>query len=592
MKAIDTARLLALGTAALLGAAAAVTVARTAPAPAADVSRGTEDAFVSGLHAREIPPRGKPLRWTGARAVVSFRSLPPGPATIDVQVRGQRGPVVVAADGVVLGTLGAGGRATFDAPAGPRPVREVELRTDGFEAGDGRRLGAQLERVSIRVARGGPSAGLIVLFVVPALAAAGMSLLSGSRARVAAATGAGVSAVQCALLWPSGVVYSPYAARLAVVVCAAALASGAWGAFWRRRAAGAGPWAFGALLASAIVQVAVGASPLMVVSDAVFHANNLARVAAGDLFLTSLTQHATPFRFPYGVSFYVMLAPLLRSGIDPVTLVRWGAALAGVAGAAGLFALLVARGPALAALAVVILQLLPMSIDVLSFGNLSNAFAQGLTVLFFAWWAGRAPGSWLLGALVLALAATAHLSAFIVLAVLCPWLAWAHWPELRSDRTRWTALVTGMAVAVAYFASFAPMVSAQLARLGEGGGPAGGSFVASTARQGMSVAGQWGLPVVILALLALPVRPRERFDRDLLAWWCAGGLLLLLAIATPLDVRWVYALGPAAAVAAGTAFVRLWKGGPLMRWAGISLLAIQAGLAAWAAAEALWARYR
>jgi hypothetical protein len=149
-----------------------------------------------------------------------------------------------------------------------------------------------------------------------------------------------------------------------------------------------------------------------------------------------------------------------------------------------------------------------------------------------------------------------------------------------------------MAVAVAYFASFAPMVSAQLARLGEGGGAAGAGFVASIARQGMSVAGQWGLPVVILALLALPVRPRERFDRDLLAWWCAGGLLLLLAIATPLDVRWVYALGPAAAVAAGTAFVRLWKGGPLMRWAGISLLAIQAGLAAWAAAEALWARYR
>ena len=82
MKGIDTARLAALGAAAVLGAAAAVAVALTAPPPSADVSRGTEDAFVSGLHAREIPPRGKPLRWTRGRAVVAFRNLPPGPATI------------------------------------------------------------------------------------------------------------------------------------------------------------------------------------------------------------------------------------------------------------------------------------------------------------------------------------------------------------------------------------------------------------------------------------------------------------------------------------------------------------------------------
>ncbi|HET9314819.1 MAG TPA: hypothetical protein VFQ51_04480, partial [Vicinamibacteria bacterium] len=84
MKAIDTARLLALGAAAFFGTAAAVVVARTAPSPAADVSRGSEDAFVRGLHAREIPPRGKPQRWTRERTVVSFRHLPPGPAVVEV----------------------------------------------------------------------------------------------------------------------------------------------------------------------------------------------------------------------------------------------------------------------------------------------------------------------------------------------------------------------------------------------------------------------------------------------------------------------------------------------------------------------------
>ena len=425
MRGIDRTRLAALGVAALLGTAAAVFVARTAPAPAADVSRGSEDAFVSGLHAREIPPRGKPQRWTRERTVVSFRHLPAGPARVDVQVRGQRGPLIVAADGVVLGTLEAGARAaSFDVPAGPHPVREVELRSAAFAAGDGRSLGALFERVSVRSERTRwPPFGLWALFVVPAVAAAGMALVAGGNARLAGAAGGATSALLAAMLWPSGVVHSPHAARLAVLLTGASIACGSWGAFWTRRREGAGPWAFVALLAAVVVQVVVGASPLMVVSDAVFHANNLARVSAGDLFLTSVTQHATPFRFPYGVSFYVFLAPLLRAGADPVALVRWGASLAGVAGAAGLFALLAGRGHARAALAVTLWQILPGTIDVLSFGNLSNAFAQGLTILFFAWWAGRAGGSWAAGALLLAVAATAHLSGFIVLAVLCPWLA-------------------------------------------------------------------------------------------------------------------------------------------------------------------------
>jgi len=249
------------------------------------------------------------------------------------------------------------------------------------------------------------------------------------------------------------------------------------------------------------VQVVIGTSPLMVVSDAVFHANNLARVAGGDLFLTSVTQHATPFRFPYGVSFYVLLTPLLRAGADPVALVRWGAALAGVGAAAALFGLLRGHGPARAALAVVLLQLMPGTIDVLSFGNLSNAFAQGMTVLFFAWWAGRAVGSWVAGAVLLAVAATAHLSGFIVLAVLCPWLVWAHWADRKEDRRRWLGLTVGQVVAAAYFASFTGLVVAQLPRLGEGGGSAAVGLLAALVRQAAGVAGQWGLPIAVLALL-------------------------------------------------------------------------------------------
>lgn len=594
MRGIDTARLAALGTAAVLGALAAVIVARTAPAPAADVSRGTEDAFVRGLHVREIPARGQPQRWTRERAVVSFRHLPAGPAQVEVRLRGQRGPVIVAADGVVLGSLDAGARAaSFEVPAGPHPVREVELRSEVFAAGDGRTLGALFERVSVRTepARWPPPV-LALLFVLPALTAAGLALVAGASARLAAAVSGAISALQAAILWPSGVVHSPYAARLAVLLCGASVACGLWGAFWERRREGAGRWAFAALLAALVVQVVVGASPLMVVSDAVFHANNLSRVTAGDLFLTSVTQHATPFRFPYGVSFYVLLSPFLRAGADPVALVRWGASLAGVAAAAGLFALLAGRGPARAALAVVLWQLMPGTIDVLSFGNLSNAFAQGTTVLFFAWWAGRARGTWAAGAVLLATAATAHLSGFIVLAALAPWLAWARWPGLKRDTPRRLALLAGLVLASAYYASFARLVMGQFGRLGEGAGSIGVSLLEALSRQWASVGTQWGLPIVILALLAPPRPSRGTLDRDFTAWWGAGIVLMGLAVATPLDVRWVYALGAAAAAAAANGMARCWSLGAAGRLAALVLLAVQAGLGAWTAGEALWVRYR
>ena len=68
------------------------------------------------------------------------------------------------------------------------------------------------------------------------------------------------------------------------------------------------------MTAAWLVQGVLATSPVMVVSDVVFHANKLARVAGGDFFPTSVTQHAPPFRFPYGVSFYALLAPARARG--------------------------------------------------------------------------------------------------------------------------------------------------------------------------------------------------------------------------------------------------------------------------------------
>ena len=188
------------------------------------------------------------------------------------------------------------------------------------------------------------------------------------------------------------------------------------------------------------MQVVAGTSPLMVVSDAVFHANKLVRGGrAATCSRSSVTQHARPFRFPYGVSFYAVLAPLARAGLDTVALVRVGAAAAGLVATAGCLP----SGPrpprpAAAALSAVLLQLLPGTFDVAySYGNLSNAFGQAVTVLFFCWWAGRAPGGWPVGAALLALAALAHFSSFVFAVALVLALVIAEVAgRLIRDRTR------------------------------------------------------------------------------------------------------------------------------------------------------------
>lgn len=576
--------------AALSGALLAAAANRAAPAPTASVATGSEEAFASGLHRREIPPRGRPLRWTTESARFRFRYLSSAAATVEVAVRGQRAPVAVAVDGVVAGVLAPGQTsAVFEVPAG-RPVREVELRTVAFEAG-GRRLGAMLERVAVRQAPGAlPPLGLVLVLALPAVVAALAAAASGWKALPAWLAGAGTAALAAAVLWPAGVLRSPYAASLAFLLGSIAAASGLFGALWERARPGAGRWAFAALAAAGVVQLALGASPLMVVSDAVFHANNLGRVAAGDFFPTSVTQHARPFRFPYGVSFYALLAPLYRAGLDAVGLVRWGASLAGVAAAAGLFGLLVRRGPARAALAVVVLQLLPGTFDVLSFGNLSNAFAQGLTVLFFAWWAGRARGTWATGAAAFALAATAHLSAFVVLAVLAAALARSRGRTLGADRTRLLAVGAGLLASAAYYAAFVPLVAGQLGRLGEGGGPGGEGFAAALARQVLGALAQWGAPAMALMAFA-PPEPDDA-GRDLRALWLAGGVLCLVALASPLDVRYLYALTLAVAAAAAAGAQRLVAEGGARRALAVLGTAALAAQGALGIAQALWQRYR
>lgn len=586
-----------LAASAVAALAAAVTE-RASPPPAAIVARGTEAVFASGLEPRELPPGHGILRWTTGHARFRFLNLPAGPTQVEVRVHGQKAPVTVSAQGVLLGVLEPGETsARFPGPPPRDGGLEVVLDVPTFVAGDGRHLGALLDEVRLR-----PSAGaglplrLLVLFLVPALAVVGGAFVAGVGPASAAGLASVTSAAQALLLWPGGAAHSVYAFTLMVLLVVGAAAAAGLGWIAGRCFQGGGRAAFVAVLAAWLVQGAAATSPLMVVSDAVFHANKLAAVAGGDLFPTSVTQHAHPFRFPYGVSFYALLAPLARAGLDRVVLVRWGAAGAGLLGSLAAFWLLAARGPWLGALAVVVLQFLPATFLVYSYGNLSNVLGQSLTLVFLAWWAGRARGGPLTGALLLALAGLAHFSSLVVLGALLAGLVLLERTEVRRDRTRLIALGLGCAVLLAYYAHFSRLVVSELPRLLEGGG---GSQAGATAGIGAALVSQlrsllaeWGLPAILLGLLGLPWASPGRPESSLRAFWVAGAALAALAVVSPLEVRYGYALTLplAAAVAEGARW--LWARGRLGTLGAVLLLVGQAAIGVAGIVEAVAFRYR
>ena len=541
---------------ALAAVAAGFAVTRGA-APSADVSRGSEEAFATGLEWRELPPRQPPLRWTTRSALFRFRNLPKGRARLEVRIHAHRTPVYVEAGGAALGRIEVGERERdldLEVTAGALDVR---LRTEGFVAPGERALGTLLDRVSLQ-----PAAGSLPLFFV--LQAWLMACVVWWSAGMAACgpwqrLAAGLAAIGLGtlLLLPCGLAFSPYAA-----VLLAAAASGGLAAAFLARLLTADPSArraaFIALLTAIAVQGLTATSPMLVESDVALNANKLQQVAHGDFFPTSVTQHSPPFQIPYGVAFYALLVPFARAGVSPIELVRLGAAASGLLGSVALLALLLPKGASRAAVAVVALQFLPSTFERYSFGNLPNVFGQAATTAFFSWWAGNAWGGGPIGGALLLLASLGHFSSFIVLAALLPALVWVRRSELAADRKRLAALGLGLGLAALYYAHFVPLIVAQLPRLLEGGGrgASAGAWQAFAA-QAFGVLGQFGPAALVLGFLG---RPREAngLDLDLRAYWVAGVALFAAALVSPLEVRYLYALTVPMAVAVGAGWERLW----------------------------------
>jgi len=575
-----------------IAALAGVLAQRLAPPPIAAAALGTDDVFGEGLHERELP---SPLRWTTERAVFRFRDLPAGTAVVSVEVRDQRDWVAVVVGGKPFGTMAPGTtRGTHFAIVPDDGRLEVELLVRPFTAGDGRRLGAHIGRVSIdqlspRQVRLRP----LAVFVLPAAMVAAAVAFSGWGAVVAIVSSAAVTAAQCALLLPWGILWSGYSTRLAFLLAGGSVVCAVLARVAERTWPGAGRLAMVAGLGTMIVQGAAATWPAMIASDVAMNAHNLQKVAAGDWWLVSKTQHEPPFLFPYGPAFYAPLVSLARAGGDPIGLVRVGAAIAGLLGSIGVFWLLAPRSPLAAALSVVMLQLLPGTFDRYSYGNLSNIFAQAMTVLFFAWWSRRGPGGPLLGGAFLLMAALGHFSSFLVLCVLLPalLLVGRGWREL--PRATRLGVMAAAVLVLAYYATFWPIIAQQLPRLLEGAGTQ--AQVKSPwdvlRKQGWEIFWEWGLPAIAIAWAGRP-RGRSGQDGDLLAFWVAGAALAVAALISPVEARYLYALTLPLAVAAGQGVIELAKGPQATRWTLAALVLAQLGLALANLRDDLYFHYR
>jgi hypothetical protein len=228
-------------------------------------------------------------------------------------------------------------------------------------------------------------------------------------------------------------------------------------------------------------------------------------------------------------------------------------------------------------------------------GNLPNVFGQAFTTLFFAWWAGSAPGGSAVGAIVFALAGLGHLSAAIVLAVFALFLVVIGRADAGEARwRRGVALTVGAGAVALYYAAFTRLIASQVPRLLEGAGQGGSRPLAATLKLQLKAAGwEWlGVPALLLALVGWWSLQDGRLARTARAFLWAGAALMLVALVSPVEVRYLYALTTPIAILAAMGVGWLWARGLIARGVAALLAGAQVALAVTLLIERLLFHYR
>ena len=582
--------------------------------------------IIDGVYSAEVDPNtGRTFAWTGETLTIDVNDVD---RHIDwvlrVRARGARAggapnpELEFFVDGVaVLTHPTTVDYQDIDVRVPARPALQnlsIKMRSSSTfvpGAGDPRALGVMLDSLTL-TADGialPPRAALTGVALASAVLGAAIALL-GVMPASAVGTAILLSAALAALVARGFGPYTDYADAVAratiwTSVVTAILSSGLRrlrGEPFRNTAKFVITFAAAAFLLKLLVLL----HPNMPTGDALFQAHRFQEVMAGRYYFTSVAPGN--YQFPYAPGLYVFAMPfagLVRRGVADMTLLR--TIVCATDALAGLLLYGMAqrvRGDRLSgALAVALYHLIPLGFGVVAVGNLTNAFAQSLSVAALALMA--SPGARLehrgmVVALTIALAAAflSHTSTFALTATASVIIAALFWwrggPALRSPAAAvlLAAIAAVVLSTVVYYAHFMETYRAEFARLGgetataapDAGGRGIVERLASVPRY---LQLYFGAPVLALAAWGgawiWRMGARDRASLAVLGWLLTCGLFLVFGILTPVDMRYYLAAIPSLAFLAGVGSASGWTSGGRGRAVTLGLLAgtVYLGLRAW-----------
>ncbi|HET7218574.1 MAG TPA: hypothetical protein VFJ02_11025 [Vicinamibacterales bacterium] len=572
--------------------------------------------IVRGAYPAERDPNtGRTFAWTGESLTIDLADIDRQVDwALEMQVRGARagGQPNPALDLFVDGVLAATRPTTVDyetivLPIAQRPAQSgvsiVVRPSSTFVPGPGdrRALGVMIDWLSIAPVETVLPPGTAFTGVAIASALAGFAFaLLGVTAGAAIGAVILLSAALAALVAHGFGPYTDYPgvvmrATAWIGVAAAGLtmaASAVRGQPFRKTAR----FAIAFTAAVCLAELLVLLHPDMPIGDALFHAHRFQDVMGGRFYFTSIAPGN--YHFPYAPGLYVAAMPfaaLVKRGDADMTLLRTIVCAADALAGLLIYNMAIrVRGDRLAgALGVALYHLLPLGFGVVAVGNLTNAFAQSLSVAAFAVMASprlRIENRATVGTLTLALAAAslAHTSAFAIVSTAAIVIALMFWwrggPALRSPAGAIMIAATAsivLAVAI-YYAHFIDTYRNELSRIGaetataapDAGGRGIGERLVSVPRY-LQI--YLGIPALVLAAWG-GARLWQRGARDRVTLSASGWLLtcllfLVLGILTPVDMRYYLAAIPAIAVIAAIGASVAWSAGGEQRIVAAILLA-------------------
>ncbi|CAN5491622.1 hypothetical protein BH23ACI1_BH23ACI1_14130 [soil metagenome] len=346
--------------------------------------------------------------------------------------------------------------------------------------------------------------------------------------------------------------------------------------------------------------------PNMPVGDAMFHAHRFQGVLAGTIYFTSIAPGN--YLFPYAPGMYLFTAPLagaVTRGASDMALLRIVVLSVDTLAALALYFMAARRwnDRTAGAIAVALYHLIPLEFRVITVGNLTNAFAQSLSIVALALMvSSRVRLDALVGTAlltgVLTAAFASHTSTFPLLFLAATLAGLLYYlrggPRLRSSAFAVLLAAAGAFILaiVLYYAHFGETYRAEFARISAetttAAPDAGGRGIGDRfAIVPYYLSTYFGWPALLLAGFGAwrlwRSGARDRLTLALAGWSLSCLLFMLIGILTPVDMRYYLAAIPALALAGGFAASRLWTELGHRRGIAAVLLAwlLRLGLLSW-----------